>query len=340
VANAAGCEANKVAVTISRGTGRLVLQLLGPRFPSVQHAILVPMKTLKRYFLPEFILVIFASTLLACAEVEPPAVKADSMPGADATEVMSADSPSKLANALAGDHRLDGNRSRDSSRHPLETLQFFGLTEEMTVMELWPSGGWYTEVLAPVLRDSGHYYSAQWPKDSDRTYVTAALARYAEKLASRPDIYDQVEVVHIGPGTWDPVAAGTVDMVLTFRAIHNWMGDGIVAEMFSASFSALKPGGIFGVVQHRGDPTVDQDPAGGSGYVTEASVIALATEAGFELQDSSEVNANPKDLKNYAEGVWTLPPNSRLKDSPEADLYLAIGESDRMTLRFVKPETR
>lgn len=243
----------------------------------------------------------------------------------------------RLVEMLASEHRSENYKVRDGWRHPLETLEFFGLRQDMTVMELWPSGGWYTEVLAPLLRGKGRYYSAQWNKDSHRTYVTAALKRYDEKLKSRPDVYDQVEVVHLGPGAWDPVPAGSVDMVLTFRAVHNWMEDGYAAEMFAASFRALKPGGVLGLVQHRGDPTIAQDPKGGSGYVAESWVIAVAQQAGFEVVGSSQVNANPKDHKNYPEGVWTLPPNSRMDDSPGADGYRAIGESDRMTLKFVKP---
>jgi len=244
----------------------------------------------------------------------------------------------RLIEVLASEHRSDNYRQRDAWRHPLETLAFFGLQQDMTVMELWPSGGWYTEVLAPLLRGSGLYYAAQWNKDSHRTYVPMALERYAEKLRSDPQSYDQVEVVHLGPGTWDPVPAGSVDMVLTFRAVHNWMEDGYAAQMFAASFRALKPGGILGLVQHRGDPTIAQDPKAAEGYVAESWVIALAADAGFEVAGSSQVNGNPKDLKSYPEGVWTLPPNLRLDDSPQAAVYRAVGESDRMTLKFVKPQ--
>lgn len=251
---------------------------------------------------------------------------------------MDAQTKSILEEVLAGDHRSERNRARDASRNPLETLAFFGLRQDMTVVELWPGGGWYTEVIAPVLREQGQYYAAQWPTDSPRTYVPRALARYGEKLAANPERYDGVSVVHIGPGTWDPVPEGTADLVLSFRSVHNFMEDGYAQEMFDASFRMLKPGGHFGIVQHRGDPTVAQDPKAESGYVAESWIIALARQAGFEVVANAEINANPKDLKHYPEGVWTLPPSSRLADTPEGPAYAAIGESDRMTLLLVRPQ--
>lgn len=244
----------------------------------------------------------------------------------------------QLVEVLAGDHRSDRNRARDPWRHPLETLAFFGLRADMTVVELWPGGGWYTEVIAPVLREEGQYFAAHWPTDSPRSYVPRALARYGEKLAANPDRYDAVSVVHIGPGTWEPVPEASVDLVLSFRSVHNWMEDGYAQEMFDASFRMLKPGGRFGIVQHRGDPTVAQDPKAASGYVAESWIIALARQAGFEVVANSEINANPKDLKHYPEGVWTLPPSSRLADTPEGPSYAAVGESDRMTLLLMRPD--
>ncbi len=242
-----------------------------------------------------------------------------------------------LEAALAGEHRSAANKARDQYRHPLETLEFFGLQKDMTVVEIWPGGGWYSELLAPVLRDQGKFYAAHWPVDSPRPYVTAALQRYRDKLASVPGVYDQVIMTHLGPGSWDMVEPGSADLVLSFRSVHNWMAEGNAQQMFDAFFTALKPGGILGVVQHRGDPAVAQDPKASTGYVTEAWVLSLAKAAGFDTVGSSEINANPKDLRNHPEGVWTLPPNSRLDDSPEGPRYRAIGESDRMTLKFRKP---
>ena len=253
------------------------------------------------------------------------------------SEPLDAVTRAKLEAALAGEHRSDRNRARDEYRHPLETLEFFGLRSDMAVVEVWPGGGWYSEVLAPVLREQGQYYAAHWPIDSPRPYVTAALGRYRDKLASAPGVYDGVTMTHVGPGAWEMVAPGSADMVLTFRSVHNWMAEGNAQQMFEAFFAALKPGGVLGVVQHRGDPAVPQDPRAATGYVTEAWILSLANSAGFETVGSSEVNANPKDLRSYPEGVWTLPPTSRLDETPGGPKYRAIGESDRMTLKFVKP---
>jgi predicted methyltransferase len=253
------------------------------------------------------------------------------------TEPLDEVTRSKLEAALAGEHRSERNKARDQFRHPRETLEFFGLRSDMTVVEIWPGGGWYSEVLAPVLRENGKFFAAHWPVDSPRSYVPAALQRYREKLASAPEAYDGVIMTHIGPGSWEMVEAGSADLVLTFRSVHNWMAEGNAQDFFDAFYAALKPGGILGVVQHRGDPAALQDPKAASGYVTEAWVLSLASTAGFETLSSSEINANPSDLRSYPEGVWTLPPNSRLKDTPDGPKYEAIGESDRMTLKFRKP---
>ena len=252
-------------------------------------------------------------------------------------EPLDAVTRSKLEAALAGEHRTERNKARDQFRHPLETLEFFGLRSDMTVVEIWPGGGWYSEVLAPALRENGKFYAAHWPVDSPRSYVPAALKRYREKLASAPEVYDGVVMAHVGPGAWEMVEPGSADMVVTFRSVHNWMAEGNAQEFFDAFYAALKPGGVLGVVQHRGDPAAPQDPKAASGYVTEAWVLSLANAAGFETVGSSEINANPQDLRSHPEGVWTLPPNSRLKDTPDGAKYLAIGESDRMTLKFRKP---
>ena len=241
--------------------------------------------------------------------------------------------------ALAGDHRSAANRARDAWRHPQETLLFFGLRADMTVMEIWPgAGGWYTEVLAPVLAERGRYLAAQWDPANDSQFVQSGLKAYRDKLASRPDVYGKAEVVALQhPTAMTPVAPGSVDMILTFRNIHNWMPRDAALPMLEAMFVALKPGGTLGVVEHRaaadGPP---QDPMARSGYVREDYAIELITSVGFELLGSSEVNANPADTKDYDQGVWTLPPTLRLGDA-DRDRYTAIGESDRFTLRFRKP---
>jgi predicted methyltransferase len=241
--------------------------------------------------------------------------------------------------ALAGEHRADGHRARDAYRHPKETLMFFGLRENMSVVEVWPgAAGWYTEILAPVLRDEGRYYAAQWDPNLESQFVQRGLAAYREKLAAHPEVYDRVVVTALSAaGNFAIAPPGSADMVLTFRNVHNWMAAGWAPQAFARMYEALKPGGILGVVEHRGNPAIPQDPKAASGYVNENTVTELARAAGFELLASSEVNANPEDTKDYEAGVWTLPPTYRLRDQ-DRDRYTSIGESDRMTLKFVKPD--
>jgi len=244
-----------------------------------------------------------------------------------------------LDRALAGDHRSEANRARDAWRHPKETLEFFGLRQDMTVMEVWPGGGaWYTEVLAPTLREKGKLILASWDPKSASSYVQENSKKLAAKLAERPEIYDRVTVTALhNPNELKPVPDNSVDMVLTFRNIHSWMGSDGADEMFAAMFAALKPGGILGVTEHRGSDSVPQDPKGKQGYVRTDYAIELAKAAGFELVGASEVNANPKDTRDHPNGVWSLPPTLRGGDV-DRDKYVAIGESDRFTLKFRKPD--
>ncbi len=243
----------------------------------------------------------------------------------------------KLSAALAGGHRAEANKARDEWRHPAETLEFFGVADDKVVMEIWPGGGWYTEVLAPYLRDSGRYIAAGWDPESETPFIRQAVERYAEKLAAEPAVYDQVETgVLMPPDMLQPAAPGSVDVVLTFRNIHNWMPRGSQQLMLQAMYDVLKPGGVLGVVEHRGVAGSEQDPQAKTGYVNEDYAIAMIEAAGFVFDGKSEINANPADTKDHPEGVWTLPPTLRLKDQ-DRDKYLAIGESDRFTLRFVKP---
>lgn len=242
----------------------------------------------------------------------------------------------RLAAAIAGDHREAANRARDVYRHPYETLSFFGLRPDMTVVEIWPGRGWYTEILAPYLKGSGRYYAASWDRDSDSDFVQRALEAYDEKLAARPDIYGEVVVTELSRRKTRMAPPASADLVLTFRNVHNWMKRGYEGAIFEAMFEALKPGGVLGLVEHRGDPEVWQDPQALSGYVNQDYAVELAERAGFRLVASSEVNANPKDTKDHPEGVWTLPPSLRLKER-NREAYVAIGESDRMTLLFRKP---
>jgi len=240
--------------------------------------------------------------------------------------------------ALSGDQRSPANAARDTWRHPKETLAFFGLQSEMTVMEVWPgANGWYTEILAPVLRDRGRLIVASWDPKVDNAYVQQGLSAFRAKLDGRPDLYDKVEVVALHyPTAVNPVPPGSVDMVLTFRNIHNWMPRGAARPMLEAMYAALKPGGILGVVEHRAATDQPQDEKARSGYVREDYAIALIESVGFKLLGSSEINANPADTRDYDQGVWTLPPTLRL-GAAGREKYLAIGESDRFTLKFQKP---
>lgn len=243
-----------------------------------------------------------------------------------------------LKSIIAGDHRSQANAARDGWRNPQEVLTFFGIREDMTVVEMWPgSGRYYTEILAPLLRDKGTYYAANFAEDERSFEAAGSIKYFAEKNAERPDLYGEVIVTAFSNTQQTIAPPGSADMVVTFRNVHNFTINEYVDEFFAAMYRALKPGGILGVVDHRADPDTPRDPRGMNGYLQQDYVVELAADAGFVLEASSEMNANPKDIKDYPEGVWSLPPISRLKDTPEADYYLSIGESDRMTLRFRKP---
>ena len=242
-----------------------------------------------------------------------------------------------LDNILADPHRPEADRARDRYRHPKDTLLFFGIRPEMSVLEVWPEPGWYTDVIAPLVRDRGKYYGAVMQADPASRYVSARLEAYRNKLASDPTLYGNASIVTFPANSGDVVPPGSVDMVVTFRNLHNWMARGTAPQVFATIFKALKPGGVLGVTDHRGNPAVPQDPKAKSGYVNEEYAIQLIEAQGFKLVGSSEVNANPKDTKDYEQGVWTLPPTYRLGDK-DREKYAAIGESDRFTLKFVKPK--
>lgn len=242
--------------------------------------------------------------------------------------------------ATQGDHRTAAFVARDVWRQPVDTLIFFGVEPDMTVVEIWPGGGWYTEILAPLLRDQGQLYAAHFDPDSAVPFFQRSRAAYEEKLAARPEVYDRVSLTVLAPPAHTAIApSGSADRVLTFRNVHNWANAGTAEAAFGAFYTALRPGGILGVVEHRapaGRSLADQIA---SGYMTEDYVVTLAEAAGFELLESSEINANPADTAEHPEGVWTLPPSLRLGDT-HREYYLAIGESDRMTLKFRKPQAR
>ena len=239
---------------------------------------------------------------------------------------------SQLEKAIAGDHRSDKNKARDEYRHPKETLEFFGFTPMMTVVEITPGGGWYTEILAPAVKGKGKLYGAHYPDTGEDNYYSNSRKQLVKKLASN-EVYSEVELTNFVPRQASELApAGTADMVLTFRNLHNWRDEG-VEQVFKDAYKALKKGGVLGVVEHRLPEGVD--PKEAVGYVSQSKTIEQAKAAGFTLAASSEINANPKDKAVYPKGVWTLPPVLRLGDEDKAK-YMAIGESDRMTLKFVK----
>ena len=241
----------------------------------------------------------------------------------------------KLQQLVAGPQRAPEAKARDQFRHPYELLHFFGLADDQTVVEIWPGGtGFWTEILAPYLHDRGMYYAAVGEETSDE--ARKANATFAAKLAAHPEIYGKVIVTTFAGDRHEIAPAGSADLIVTFRNLHNWMADHDAEAAFRAFYTALKPGGILGIEDHRGLATAPQDPEAKSGYVRQDYAVALAEAAGFKLLGSSEINANPKDTKDYPEGVWTLPPTLALGDKDRAK-YAAIGESDRMTLRFVKP---
>lgn len=244
-----------------------------------------------------------------------------------------------LEEIITASHRSEAHIARNQYRHPLETLRFFQVEENMTVVEIWPGAkGWYTEILAPYLKDEGKLYAAHFSADSKVKYFTNSLAAFKNKLANNPDIYSKVLITTLNaPTEIDIAPKNSADRVLTFRNVHNWLkqeGNGI--HVFKAMYDTLKPGGILGVVEHRAAEGTTLEQMQKSGYVSESYTIALAKKAGFELLEKSEINANPKDNKDHPKGVWTLPPSLRL-GKENKDHYLSIGESDRMTLKFIKP---
>ena len=242
-----------------------------------------------------------------------------------------------LSQAIAGAHRSDADRARDAWRHPAETLSFFGLRPDMTVVEIYPGGGWYTAILAPALRDQGKLIAAHYGDATGSEYRTRSHDAFVKKLEQDPATYGRVEVIaYFPPERTSLGPAGSVDMVVTFRNLHGMVGAGTAEGFFAAAHDVLKPGGVLGVVQHRAAAGVDPAESAKKGYVPEQAVIQMAQAAGFVLGGRSEINANPRDTKDYPDGVWTLPPSYRLGDEGR-ERYAAIGESDRMTLRFVKP---
>jgi predicted methyltransferase len=281
----------------------------------------------------------FAAALLALMAAGCAAPPQSSSQSPSPETQVSPPASTSLDAAIDGPQRSEAARARDVYRHPKQTLQFFDLAPTQTVLEIAPGGGWYTDILAPWLHDAGHLYEAPYlePSGAPDAEERAADAAYRRKLAAAPAIYGNVVVGTLQAGTFSGFDANErFDRVLTFRNIHNWIKDGQLDANFRAFYRALKPGGELGVEEHRASPGTSLQQMIDTGYVTEAFVIEHAEAAGFVLAARSEINANPRDTKDYPHGVWSLPPTYAGGDADRAR-YAAIGESDRMTLRFVKP---
>jgi predicted methyltransferase len=240
-----------------------------------------------------------------------------------------------LAAAVANPARAASFVARDSVRHPAQELTFFGLAPTQTVVELWPGGGYWTEILGAYLAAGGHYYVALTP--SGNAEEDAGVAQWRKLIAAQGSRLGKIQETTLGKGRYDIAPPGSVDLVLTFRNLHNWMDGGYASEALAACFKALKPGGILGIEDHRGRNDQPQDPKAKNGYVREDYAIALAKKAGFVLAGKSEMDANPRDTKDWVDGVWTLPPTLSQGDKDRAR-YVAIGEADNFVLKFRKPE--
>lgn len=240
-----------------------------------------------------------------------------------------------LAHWAAAPHRSTNNVARDNFRHPVESLSFFGIKEDSTVVEILPgSGGFYMEILAPYLKDKGRYIAANRDPAAPPQYV-ADHQKLLARLKAEPALYGKVEVTQFNSGLHDIAPPGSADFVITFRDLHNWIARNEIDGALRAFHKALKPGGVLGIVDHRGLPNVPQEAQNKNGYVRQDYAIALIEKAGFKFAGASEVNANAKDTKDHPDGVWSLPPTYRSKDLNRAK-FTAIGESDRFTLKFIK----
>lgn len=286
-----------------------------------------PMQT-RRRLLQTLPCALAAVALPGCAQV----------PRTAAATAADAEADAALRAAVDAAHRSPANRARDAWRHPLETLAFFGLQPRQTVVELQPGGGWYSEILAPCLRERGRYFAAHFAADTPNAYQRRARAGFVARMAAAPAVYERATLGTLpgAAGFTDIGPPGSVDLVLTFRNVHNWLEDGSLDATLRACHALLRPGGTLGVVDHRAAPGTALEAMKKSGYVTEALMQERARAAGFTLAAKSEVNANPRDTKDHPGGVWSLPPTLGGKDV-RREHFLAIGESDRFTHRYLKP---
>ncbi len=257
-------------------------------------------------------------------------------------QALDATTEAALDKAINGDHRTAEEKARDVYRKPKEVLDFFGFRSDMTVVEIWPGGGWYTKIIAPALKDRGRLYAAQYSVNPAFGYQRRYFGAFLTMLGGTPDLYRDVTVTHLSlPYQLEIAPAGSADMVVTFRNVHNWVGRGYgsgryAGVAFTAMFDALKPGGVLGIVDHRWPDPATEDPDHANGYISKELTIELAEAAGFRLVSESDILANPRDSHDHPRGVWTLPPTLALGDQ-DREKYLAIGESDRFVLKFEKP---
>jgi predicted methyltransferase len=263
-------------------------------------------------------------------------VASPAYPAFDATTEAAVDA------AINGDHRSAENKARDQYRKPRETLEFLGFRSDMHVLEIWPGAGWYTQILAPALRDRGRLYAAHINPNDPYGFQRRGFGTFMKMLGDTPDLYRSVVVTQLSlPYHLEVAPAESVDMVVTFRNVHNWFmklfGAGKYAVLpFQAMYDALKPGGTLGIVDHRWPDPTTEDPLAANGYVSKERTIQMAESVGFRLVAESDILRNPRDTRDYERGVWTLPPNYAMGDK-DREKYAAIGESDRFLLKFVKP---
>jgi predicted methyltransferase len=292
----------------------------------------------------------FAVLLAACGKQGADETASTAPAAAPATKTAPADQPAtptpptsaseligpKLDTVLAGSWRSDKNKARDQYRHPKQTLEFFGVRPGDTLIEITPGGGWYTEILAPLMKGNGTYVAAVGKPKNPEGEAARDQSGLKKKFADDAAEYGEAKFVEFDGQAPNFGPAGSADVVVTFRNVHNWVSGGTAPQMFKAFFDVLKPGGVLGVEDHRAAEGADVQKTMEKGYLPTDYVVKLATDAGFKLKAQSEINANPKDTKDYEKGVWTLPPTFELGDK-DREKYAAIGESDRMTLKFVKP---
>lgn len=245
-----------------------------------------------------------------------------------------------LTSIVTDKFRTDISKSRDKYRHPIETLSFFGIEPDMTVVELWPGGGWYTDILAPYLKDKGKLIAAHYNPQTNHPfagYFKNSLIAFESKVETNPKWYGRVDIRAFEPPfTKKIIADSSADMVLVFRNFNHWMSDGTIDDVLFEIHAMLKTGGILGVVENRASVYAQVDSTAENGYVNQQWFVQKLHQAGFQMLANNEINANPLDTANYVNGVWSLPPYLRVPEGEDERVYVDIGESDRFTIQFIK----